>query len=50
MRKFPALGLAVTAALLPLVAHAQEAVPTAAEDALNSGDDAWVLISAAWSC
>ncbi|MFO1256303.1 MAG: ammonium transporter [Sphingomonadaceae bacterium] len=47
MRKFPALGLAVTAALLPLVAHAQEAVPTAAEDALNSGDNAWVLISAA---
>lgn len=46
MRKFSALGLAASAMLLPAVAWAQEVVPEA-EDALNSGDNAWVLISAA---
>ncbi|MBX9645120.1 MAG: ammonium transporter [Novosphingobium sp.] len=46
MRKFSALGLAASATLLPAVAWAQEVVPEA-EDALNSGDNAWVLISAA---
>jgi len=44
MRKFSALGLAASAMLLPAVAWAQEVVPEA-EDALNSGDNAWVLIS-----
>jgi Amt family ammonium transporter len=46
MRKFTALGLAASAMLLPAVAWAQQVVPEA-EDALNSGDNAWVLISAA---
>ncbi|MBA4162373.1 MAG: ammonium transporter [Novosphingobium sp.] len=46
MRKFSALGLAASATLLPAAAWAQQVVPEA-EDALNSGDNAWVLISAA---
>lgn len=50
MRKLGALSLAAAATLLPVVAWAQEAAPLAAdaaEDALNSGDNAWVLISSA---
>lgn len=46
MRKFSALCLGATAMLLPALARAQETAPLA-EDALNSGDNAWVLISAA---
>lgn len=46
MRKFSALCLGATALLLPALARAQETAPLA-EDALNSGDNAWVLISAA---
>ena len=50
MRKFTALGLAAAAVLTPAVAWAQAAAPAAldaADDAMNSGDNAWVLISAA---
>ncbi len=46
MRKLTALGLAATAMLLPAVAWAQGAA-LAADDTLNSGDNAWVLMSAA---
>ncbi len=44
MRIFPALGLAALAALAPSVAAAQDLVEPAV---LNSGDTAWVLVSAA---
>ena len=50
MRKFTAFGLAAAAVLTPAVVWAQAAVPAAldtADDAMNSGDNAWVLISAA---
>lgn len=43
MRKLTAAGLAAGLALLPVVAHAQEA----AVDAADTGDTAWILISAA---
>ena len=43
MRRFPALFLAASAVLIPTVAWAQDG----AEDALNSGDNAWLLISSA---
>ena len=45
MRKFQALGLGLLAALAPATGHAQPS--DVVEGALNSGDTAWVLISAA---
>ena len=50
MRSYSALGLAAVAAVAPAYAWAQAAAPgvvNAADDAMNSGDNAWVLISAA---
>lgn len=47
MRKYFALGLAAVAGLHPGIAAAQDAATAVADDALNSGDNAWVLISAA---
>ncbi|HEX4846720.1 MAG TPA: ammonium transporter [Novosphingobium sp.] len=47
MRFFPALSLAALAALVPAAAHAQAEVAEVTGDALNTGDTAWVLVSAA---
>ena len=49
MRTFSALSLGLAAALMPVLAWAQPAadVPEVVEGALNSGDTAWVLMSAA---
>ena len=47
MRKFAALAVAATANLVPICARAQEATATATGDALNSGDNAWVLVCSA---
>jgi len=53
MRKFLLAGLAVAAVLTPALAWAQDQAPVVADaaqnadDALNSGDSAWVLISSA---
>ena len=50
MRKLSAMGLAAAALLTPALTWAQTVVPVAvdaADDAMNSGDNAWVLVSAA---
>jgi Amt family ammonium transporter len=50
MRYLSALGLAAAVSLMPTLAAAQDATPIPVETvqaALNSGDNAWVLISAA---
>lgn len=50
MRKQTAIGLAIIAAVMPALAWAQAAAPAAAdaaEDVLDSGDNAWLLISSA---
>jgi len=50
MRKFSALGLGLVASMIPALAWAQDAAPVPVESVeatLNSGDNAWVLISAA---
>ena len=47
MRKFAALAVAATASLVPLHAWAQDAAAIATGDALNSGDNAWVLVCSA---
>ncbi len=50
MRKFTALGLAAVAVAIPAIAWAQATAPVvvdAADDAMNSGDNAWVLVSSA---
>ncbi len=49
MRTFSALSFGLVAALTPVLAWAQPAVeaPEVVEGALNSGDTAWVLMSAA---
>ena len=46
MRHLAALALAATASLIPALARAQSAA-AAASDALNSGDNAWVLVCSA---
>lgn len=46
MRKIVATALAAGAMLLPALAHAQSAVSV--EDAANSGDTAWILVSSAF--
>ena len=46
MRHLAALALAATASLIPALARSQSAA-AAASDALNSGDNAWVLVCSA---
>ncbi len=47
MRKLAALALAATATLAPALALAQDAAADLGGDALNSGDNAWVLVCSA---